>query len=209
MIIPPKGNFVQLSILKNSGPPIKIKGPMHFSDFEPNLAEKDVPDSIVVPKICKMVFTWGPGLKIGRKVNIWTIFFAIVQTFARSWQGCHSEQWETQVCEEKSNFRQKKGAKSRRDTWVSPTDAVGTSECWLEVVVFSSKERPLLLGRCWHGSWSPALGRRTCSDLREWGGSRERALSRQGETQAGRSQVTLGSDRPKHSKISTADKEGA
>ena len=81
---------------------------MHFSDFEPNLAEKDVPDSIVVPKICKMVFTWGPGLKIGRKVNIWTIFFAIVQTFARSWQGCHRRTKGTQVCEEESNFRQKK-----------------------------------------------------------------------------------------------------
>ena len=158
MIIPPKGNFVQLSILKNSGPPIKIKGPMHFSDFEPNLAEKDVPDYIVVPKICKMVFTWGPGLKIGRKVNIWTIFFAIVQTFARSWQGCHSEQWETQVCEEKSNFMQKKGAKSRRDTWVSPTDAVATSECWLEVVVFSSNGL----------SCSAAAG--TAADLRLWGG---------------------------------------
>ena len=165
---------------------------MHFSDFEPNLAEKDVPDYKVVPKIVKMVLAWGSGLKIGRKVNIWTIFFAIVQTFARSWQGCHSEQWETQVCEEKSNFMQKKGAKSRRDTWVSPTDAVGTSECWLEVVVFSSKERPLLLGRCWHGSWSPALGRRTCSDLREWGGSRERA---NGETRRDSSRAKSGHTR--------------
>ena len=63
MIFPPKGNFVQLSILKNSGPPIKIKGPMHFSDFEPNLAEKDVPDYKVVPKIFQMLLG-GSGLKI-------------------------------------------------------------------------------------------------------------------------------------------------
>ena len=50
---------------------------MHFSDFEPNLAEKDVQDYKVVPKICmcQMVLTLGSGLKIGRKVSIERSFF--------------------------------------------------------------------------------------------------------------------------------------
>ena len=146
-----------------------------------------------------------------KKSKYWKKFFSILQTFARSWQGCHRRTKGTQVCEEKSNFRQKKARKVVATPERPPTDAVGTSECWLEVVVFSSKERPLLLGRSAAG---------TAADLRLWGGgpaplwgseggAGSGPTERLGETQAGRSQVTLGADRPKHSDISTADKEGA
>ena len=180
---------------------------MHFSDFEPNLAEKDVPDYKVVPKIFQMLLG-GSGLKIWRKVNVETSSLPSCKPLPGLDKVVTGEQREPRCARRKVISGRKKGAKSRRDTWVSPTDAVGTSECWLEVVVFSSNGL----------SCSAAAG--TAADLRLWGGgpapiwgseggAGSGPTERQGETQAGRSQVTLGADRPKHSDISTADKEGA